>query len=247
MDPYLDSEVQVVLLPQHSLFPNHLQVHPPPDSLPSSSTSSDISCLPKEPCSLLPTTTTVTHLPPLSLFIRYHSAYPSRGPPVLHLSARWVDSEMCRFATETMQGMFTADCPVVFDWINYLKNEFLSTYVEWKQSQEGDKGEREKNFQPPFPQQPPATKHPCQMFLRSTSQFNDIEAFNEFECHREFLRSEHECSICFLQVPGEQFSEPCSQCGQTFCSQCLLSYCQVKWVCDRLCIGIYDGITEMCL
>ena len=218
--------MQLVLLPQHPLFSNHLQTLP--GSLPSSSTSSNTSCPHEEPHSPHSTTTTVTHLPPLSLFIRYHSAYPSRGPPIFHLSGRWVDSEKCRFATETMRGMFTADCPVVFDWINYLKDEFLSEYVEWKQSQEGEKGEREKNSLPPLPQQSPATKHHCQVFLRSTSQFNDIEAFNEYECHREFLRSKHECSICFLQVPGEEFSEPCTQCGQAFCSQCLLSYCQVN-------------------
>ena len=196
--------------------------------------------------------------------------------------------------------MFSAECPVVFDWINYLQNEFLFEYMEKQKTQnqgereegevevgereEGEREEREDGMKIkslpnsvdssnetstrpsdkqlpncsvgdettiahspavthashcdssstalrstlPFPPLlSPVTRHPCQVFLRSTSQFNDIEAFDQYECHREFLRNKHECCICFLLISGEQFCEPCPDCGQAFCTDCLLGYCQV--------------------
>ena len=77
-------------------------------------------------------------------------------------------------------------------------------------------------------------RHPCQIFLRSSSQIDDMEEFDRYEAHKEFLQSKHECGICFMEWPGEQFSEPCHSCKQIFCKQCILEYCQV---CIRTCTG----------
>lgn len=294
VEPKLDSEIQLVLLPRDiSSLHHHTTTSPLSTPSPSSPTT-EISPLPEK----LARTATVTHLPPLSLFIRYHSAYPSRTPPTLHLSSRWLDSKLLQFATERMKQMFSVEYPVVFDWINYLQDEFLLEYVEKQKTQgheereEGERGEREDgrkvkigDFESEMPncldstietgtrsssdkqllncsvgnestvthnptvtitsnsdisstaRQPtlpspllllPATRHPCQVFLRSVSQFNDVEAFDQYECHREFLQTKHECSICFLLISGEHFCEPCPDCGQAFCTECLLGYCQVS-------------------
>ena len=291
MTPNLETDVQLIL-PHHNTFPAASPTDPQPLS---PTTSSGATSEPPHQLSThtsvttdlprVPTTTTVTHLPPLTLFVRYHPAYPSRKPPFLHLSARWLDNRLAQFAVEHMQQMFTADCPVVFDWINYLQDEFLLEYAKQQQQQlsvemeiralssersslstatgtlrsstnhqssttdqRRSLAEGEKNSEAltsstasevssetrdtalslltPSPSDP--ERHPCQIFLRSVSQFNDVEEFNGYECHREFLQTKHECGICFVMVSGEQFSEPCPECGVAFCTDCLLSYCQVS-------------------
>ena len=70
-------------------------------------------------------------------------------------------------------------------------------------------------------------RHPCQIFLRSSSQIDDMEEYDQYEAHKVFLQTKHECGICFMEWSGEQFSEPCQSCKQIFCKQCLLEYCQV--------------------
>lgn len=293
VEPKLDSEVELVLLPNDIPSLRHLMNATSLSCSPSSPTTED-SRLPER----VPRTTSVTHLPPLSLFVRYHAAYPSRTPPTLHLSARWLDSKLLHFAVERMKQMFSAECPIVFDWINYLQDEFLLEYIEQQKTQgereeegrgEGERGEEEGGrkmklehfgseslpgsldssdetsthsssdtqlpncpagdestiahsrtvtspthcdnsstaLQPALLSPPSAARHPCQVLLCSTSQFNDVEAFDQYERHKEFLRTKHECSICFLLISGEQFSEPCPDCDQAFCSECLLGYCQV--------------------
>lgn len=253
MTPNVDVGIQLVLSP-HNAFPSAQT------SMPTSSTSlsaftplSHTSTAAARP----PRISTVTHLPPLSLFVRYHLSYPSRSPPTLHLSARWLNNRLAMFAVKRMQQMFTAECLVVYDWINYLQNEFLSEYTERQHQQNSnvmastdsvsssstgiastslackpsavnqescaEANEMAREATDHVPQQ-----HSSQIFLRSVSQFNDVEEFDRYECHREFLQSKHECAICFLMVAGEQFSEPCLACGEAFCKQCLISYCRVR-------------------
>ena len=71
-------------------------------------------------------------------------------------------------------------------------------------------------------------RHPCQIFLRSSSQIDDMEEFDQYEAHKEFLQNKHECGICFVEWLGEQFCEPCHSCKQVFCRQCILEYCRVS-------------------
>jgi E3 ubiquitin-protein ligase RNF14 len=260
--PNLDADVQVVFSPHNAPSTSHT----PPHSLPEATSTTPHSLsedTPQAMAARLPRLSTITHLPPLTLFVRYLPSYPSHTTPILHLSARWLDNRVAGFAVERMHQMFTPECPVIFDCINYLQNEFIAEYIKQQtQGQDTTASGTSKTFQSSstnpsnsanskqsvaneqsFPEssatkfnatvskasthsQAPPDQHAGQIFLRSISQFNDVEEYDRYECHREFLQSKHECTICFLLVDGERLSEPCLACGGAFCKQCLVTYCQ---------------------
>ena len=185
--------------------------------------------------------TQVTHLPPIELYVKYHSGYPSKKPPNFHISARWLDPKLVPAILENLEQLFTPDCPVVFQCITYLQDELVRDY-SCNQSQD--------DLQPEFSVQPPDSvdacdhdsgiphsngpssslgiRHPCQIFLRSTSQLDDMEEYDWCEVHQEFLQSKHECGICVSELLGKEFCEPCHSCNQLFCKDCILGYCHVS-------------------
>ncbi len=192
----------------------------------------------------------VTHLSPLALYVRYHTDYPSSRPPDFHLSARWLDPKLSSFVSKKLEELFTPEYPVVFDWITYLQDEFILDYTALQR--QASPAPFEANIPPirssfPISSQTPTPnssgndikskglpreavaddRHPCQMFLRSTSQLEDMEEYDQFEAHKEFLAETHVCEVCFLEVPGRAFCEPCASCRHLFCRECIREYCQV--------------------
>ena len=130
MTPNLDADVQVVFSPPST---SHASSPTPPHSLPEATSTTPHSLsedTPQTMAARLSRLSNVTHLPPLSLFVRYLPSYPSHTPPILHLSARWLDNRVAGFAVGHMHQMFTPECPVIFDCINYLQNEFIAEYIE---------------------------------------------------------------------------------------------------------------------
>lgn len=204
---YLSLTHQVTISPR---FDGNVQLVLPPDS---TTVKQGISP---------PRLSEVTHLPSLVLYVRYHSEYPSLRPPDLHLSARWLDPKLVSQVVDKLRQQFTPDCPVVFDWVTYLQDELVKDYSE-------------NQLQTPIIPATDSTtaavegtgSHPCPIFLRSTSQFDDMEEFDKYESHKEFLESKHTCGICFQELSGREFCEPCRTCAQLFCKPCLSEYCQV--------------------
>lgn len=70
----------------------------------------------------------VTHLPEVTLYVKYPPSYPSHAPPECHLSARWMDTKVTPFLSERLRGMFVSGCPVVYEWIMYLQDEMVADY-----------------------------------------------------------------------------------------------------------------------
>lgn len=56
---------------------------------------------------------------------------------------------------------------------------------------------------------------------------DDMEEYDRFEAHKVFLEEMHICEVCFMEVPGRAFSEPCPACGKLYCKDCIREYCQV--------------------
>ena len=173
----------------------------------------------------------MAHLPEVTLYIKYPPDYPSRSPPIFHISSRWLDPKLLQQVNERLLQSFTPDFPVVYEWIVFLQDELVNLYSQeqhqntLKPSQ--DQGKTDGVDSDRAKADSSTTQHPCQIFLRSSSQLNDIEEFDRYQKHKEFQQSEHECGICCLTLLGSAVCQPCETCGLTYCRDCLNGYCQV--------------------
>ena len=186
-------------------------------------------CTPPPPPPLLPRTTStssiqtadITHLPPITLYIRYHDNYPSHECPQFHLSARWLNQKYVNKLNDKLRELFTPCWPVVYDWINYISNDLLQYYCQLQNGAGPGLEEMES--------EQTLTRHPNQIFVRSLSELNDVEEHNRYEMYKEFLEEKHECGICFDLKFGNLFCNLCKDCvgPGLFCRDCVKEYCQV--------------------
>ena len=177
----------------------------------------------------------VTHLPPVTLYVKYPPDYPSRNPPIFHISSTWLDPNFSQQINERLLERFTQDLAVVYEWTLFLQDELVEAYsqqqIQAKVSLEQTHGQKEMSKEGDGDGAIAETskkKDPCQIFLRSSSLLNDIEEFDSYEKHREFQQSEHECGICCLSFMGYGVCRPCEMCGLLYCKDCLKGYCQVN-------------------
>ena len=163
-----------------------------------------------------PKSTYVSHLPPVTLYICYHDNYPSHEPPRFHLTARWLHHRHIPMLSDKLRTRFVPGWPVVFDWMSYITDELVQDYCNL---QYGDE-------KPPHQ----SIENAPRMFLRSISQFNDVEEHDGYEQHKEFLSEKHECEICCESRAGTQFAERCRECKGTglYCIPCITEYCKVN-------------------
>ena len=66
-----------------------------------------------------------------------------------------------------------------------------------------------------------------QLFVRSNSQYDDLIACDQQRAYMEFFQSAHTCDVCFKDLPGESFCEPCGGCHIVVCKSCLIQSCKV--------------------
>ena len=177
----------------------------------------------------------VNHLPAVTLYIKYPPDYPSRNPPVFHISSIWLDPKFSQQINEKLLERFTQDFPVVYEWTLFLQDELVEVYsqqqmqarVLLEQAHGQEETNKEGNSNGATSAEP-SKKDPCQIFLRSSSLLNDIEEFDVYQKRREFQQSEHECGICCLSYMGSGVCRPCEMCGLLYCRDCLKGYCQVN-------------------
>ena len=115
-----------------------------------------------------------------------------------------------------MHELFNPGWPVVYDWILYITNDLLKDYCNIEGTD--------------IDTQPVQTRHINQIFVRSISEFNDVEEHDQYENHKRFLTDKHECGICTELKYGEQFCDPCKECDGPglYCKSCISEYCQVN-------------------
>ena len=182
----------------------------------------------------------VTHLPEVTLYIKYSPDYPSINPPTFHISSCWLDPKLPKEVNERLLECFTPGFPVVYEWTLFIQDELVDVYGHHQQWQQPEKGEEEQS---PQKEQKGATKEEVdgngvkvetskvdigRIFLRSSSLLNDVEEFDSYEKHKEFQQAEHECGICCLTYVGSALCRPCEGCGLIYCKSCLKGYCQVS-------------------
>ena len=176
----------------------------------------------------------VTHLPAVTLYVKYPPDYPSRNPPVFHISSVWFDPKFSQQINKQLLERFSQDFPVVYEWTLFLQDELVEAYSHQQMrarvllEQAHDHEEMNKEGDGNDATAEPSMKDPCQIFLRSSSLLNDIEEFDSYQKHMEFQQSEHECGICCLSFTGSGVCRPCEMCGLLYCKDCLKGYCQVN-------------------
>jgi len=157
----------------------------------------------------------------VSVHIRYPPNYPSSDPPEFILSSRWLDPLYLDNAATKLHEMFVPGCTVVYDWLCFLQDNLIELYAESQQKFTSTMN------QSPQSDAMPAAKHPLQIFVRSSSIMTDVEEYNEFENHKEFLQGKHECTLCLCELPGSAFPEVKLDCRHIFCAECLSSHIKV--------------------
>ena len=176
-----------------------------------------------------PRVTEVTHLPPLTLYVKYHKYYPSRRCPDFHVSARWMDKKATDAVGSKLREAFVPGegSVVVFDWLAFLHDDVIRECCCFPPegclgSIGGNSGSQEAGAEEKL-----SSRHPCQVLLRSGSQMDDMEAYDQLQCLREFQLGRHSCVVCLDELPGTDFVPPCDMCSGLICKDCLLHYCEV--------------------
>ena len=72
----------------------------------------------------------VTHLPEVTLYIKFPPSYPSHSSPECHVSARWMDPTVASILLDNLRGRFEPCCPVVYEWIMYLQDDMIRDYCQ---------------------------------------------------------------------------------------------------------------------
>lgn len=172
----------------------------------------------------------VDHFPPVALFIRYPTNYPSRVPPDFNLSSRWLDSMYLDLIATKLHEMFVPGCTVVYDWVCFIQENLVEMYVSSQQKSLPSSSLPEGS---PSEDQPPVTEKSLQIFVRSSSIMTDVEEYNEFENHNEFLQTKHDCPLCLCKYLGSEFPEMKLDCDHLFCTDCISSHIKVyisSWI-----------------
>ena len=134
--------------------------------------------------------------------------------------------------------MFVPGCTIVYDWLCFLQDNLVELYAESQQTFASTMNQSSQS------DVTPAVQHPLQIFVRSSSIMTDVEEYNEFENHKEFLQGKHECTLCLCELPGSAFPEVKLDCRHIFCTECLSSH--VKVFVATLVASI-DDLWPMCL
>ena len=171
----------------------------------------------------------VDHLPPVALFIRYPTNYPSTVPPDFNLSSRWLDSLYLDLIAVKLHEMFVPGCTIVYDWVCFIQENLVEMYAASQQQSLPSLSQPAAAI--PTENQPPdaavTEKHPLQIFVRSSSIMTDVEEYNEYENHNTFLQSKHNCPLCLCEQLGSEFPEVKLSCGHLFCTECISAHVKV--------------------
>lgn len=124
-----------------------------------------------------------------------------------------------------MRNLFTPGDEFVYKAVEYLRSEFLEFYLNL-QSHHHTFLLEGANIATKKPDDRDSS--PTVMFVRSASVMADMEEFDKYQKHKQFLDSSHLCDICTEEKKGLAFPEASLLCGHLFCTSCLAEYAQVS-------------------
>lgn len=117
--------------------------------------------------------------------------------------------------------------------MEYIRSEFIASYLKLQSQQHtfllgGASGAE-------IPAGEDRNALPSVMFVRSASVMADMEEFDKYQKHKQFLEDSHLCDICAEERKGAAFPEASLLCGHLFCADCLSEYAQVSNNARMLC------------
>jgi len=144
----------------------------------------------------------IRFIPLLRLKVFFPFSYPKLTPPVYSFISNWLSQKYLKQLQVVLNKMWTANSPVVFEWVDYIQHGFLDTL-------DFAKGRKIQ-------------------FLNDKNYHDMIEYLIFFDNERdqqEFCNSEVTCDICMSTMAGNNFIRLLA-CKHYTCKDCYKSYCE---------------------
>lgn len=144
----------------------------------------------------------IRYIPLLRLRVFFPFSYPKSTPPGYLTVSNWLPQKYMKQLQNALDEMWTSNCPVVFEWVDYIQHNFLDTLDFAK----GRRIQFENN--------------------KDYHDMMDYLIFFDAERDRqEFANSEVTCQICMRTMSGSNFIRLLS-CRHSVCKDCYESYCR---------------------
>ncbi|XP_071117850.1 E3 ubiquitin-protein ligase RNF14-like [Haliotis cracherodii] len=159
----------------------------------------------------------VKYLPPLSLQVVLPATYPSQSSPVFTLSCVWLTANQLAALCGQLDVLWqeTENLPVIFTWVDWLENNIFSHLGIHDTVLLMPVGEEED-------QQDHRALPDCTDLGQAVST---LLQFSQVQTDVEFYRSNHECHVCYEELPGNQFYRM-KDCEHHYCRECITAYCE---------------------
>ena len=150
-------------------------------------------------------TASIQHLPPLSLTVLYHDAYPSDSPPSFRLACFYLsESDLEQLAQQLDRYPFVRDEVCVFEWIELIKKEFPYDRIL----------------------NDPTASTASTMETRA-KVFQTLVEYHR-DCEQELFRHQPQtCGICAETIPGVDCIR-LRRCDHFCCRSCWANYVRVN-------------------
>ncbi|CAH2034917.1 unnamed protein product [Thlaspi arvense] len=157
------------------------------------------------------------HLPPIVLTCLLPNAYPSDLPPFFLLSVQWMSPDKISSLCSMLDSMWKEQPgqEVLYQWTDWLQNSSVSHLgfeddeivlgpygVTCSRDKRAVSGSRSPDADIPY-----------------------IRSYDDEKRHESFLKSLHECCICFSESAGFDFVK--LPCEHFFCVKCMKTYTDI--------------------